>query len=435
MFSAACRILPSNTTEQVANRPKLLFITIDLPRDGGSGGQIASWRLLETYARVCDVDVIAIAPSGGEVHPELERLARRIELVRVRSFHFARARLRTIGRFLAAQFTSSPYRIAKFRNRRVSRVVQLWAAGGEYDLVHCDHLSAAQYRALLPNARAILMEHNVEWQILARLSEAHGRAFARLILRRDARRTRSWEAHALRRFDHVFTLSVDDRQELLRRCPDLPDRISVWPVPVRRSPIRDPREGNAVLTILVMGSLRSVGRVEGLRWLLREVWPGLRRVVPDARLEVVGADPPDDISGQDGRNGIRVHGYVESLDDILVRTDVCAIPLFVGGGIRIKVLELIARGIPCFGTEVALKGLGWLPGCLELDSAEHWTEALIAAADQRTSLRAEAAVGAAELASRHGARAAAGELDRVLSELRVIGVHHAPTELAFADVA
>jgi glycosyltransferase involved in cell wall biosynthesis len=400
-------------------RPRVLFITIDLPRNGGSGGQIASWRLLETYADICDVDLIAITPPGAEVHSDLEGLTGRVELIRLSSFHYARARLRTVGTFLLSQFTSRPYRLAKFRRRRVRQVVERWLADQRYDLVHCDHLSSAQYRSLLPNVPAILMEHNVEWQILRRHADARKRGPARAILRRDARRTRSYEARALRRFDHVFTLSEDDRQELLKRAPDRVDRITVWPIPVEESPVRRSRRADQPLSVLVLGSLRSIGRLDGLRWFLRDVWPQVRRRAPDARLEIVGADPPGDISARDGGEGIRVHGYVESIDEVLERIDLCAIPLFVGGGIRIKVLELIARGIPCLGTEVALKGVAWLPGCLEVNSPTDWTEALALGPAARAALEDDAASGAVELAERHSVLAAQCALGLVLSSLGI----------------
>jgi glycosyltransferase involved in cell wall biosynthesis len=422
-----------STTEPVAERrPRLLFITIDLPRDGGSGGQIASWRLLETYARACEIDVITVTPAGTKIHDELARIAGRVELVPTAQFHFARSKVRTIKTFLVSQLGPVPYRVAKFRSKKVAELVRRWEGERRYDLVHCDHLSTAQYRGLLPRVPAILMEHNVEWQILRRLAEARRNPLIRAVVRRDARRTQSYEANSLRSFDHVFTLSAEDRDELLRISPAIERTTSVWPLPIRAPTGPGPRPADRPLTILVLGSLRSVGRVDGLRWFLRAVWPGIRERVPDACLEIVGADPPEDIHRRDGDGGIRVHGYLESLDDVLERSDACAIPLFVGGGIRVKVLELIARGIPCFGTELALTGVNWLPGCIELGSPDEWIHALSGVSDQRVSLSILTLRGAAELGRRHGEGAARDELYRVLENLGVIARQDNPAPLAKA---
>ena len=200
---------------------------------------------------------------------------------------------------------------------------------------------------------------------------------------RSQRRLRYWQ------FEHVLVLSDLDREILLKERPELADRISVWPVPVRPHPAIQTDEGHP-FTVLILGSLRSIGRVHGLRWLVDEVWPKVRARVNDARLEVVGADPPADIRSRHGRDGISIHGFVEDLEPILARTDVCAIPLFIGAGIRIKVLEMVSRSIPCLGSPVALQGLDWLESSQMVDTPTEWIDALVATAANLESLRAQA---------------------------------------------
>jgi glycosyl transferase family 1 len=396
--------------------PNLLFFAVNVPLEDRSGGQIATWRLLESYARLGTVDVLALASPDARPHDDLESLARRVSVVPIPHFHHAESRTRSAALFLRSQFTRQPFRIAKFENRDAGQILRSWSESTDYAVAHFDHLSAAPYRALLPGVPAILANHNVEGQLAARLAQHQRNPLVRWLLDVDSRRTIASEASLLDRFDHTLVLSEHDRMALLALRPELAERLSVWPVPVSLGQFVE-ADRNRPFTVLVLGSLRSMGRLHGLRWLLENVWPGVRNRLKQARLEVVGAEPPADISSQHGNDGVYVHGYVDDLEPILARSDLCAIPLFIGGGIRIKVMELVCRGIPCMGTAVALQGLDWLQSGQQVDSAAEWITALVAAAGRIDALKARARRDAIELATRNSTEAATSHLARVLRDL------------------
>jgi glycosyltransferase involved in cell wall biosynthesis len=178
--------------------------------------------------------------------------------------------------------------------------------------------------------------------------------------------------------------------------------------------------------VLVLGPLQAGGRLEGLRWFLRAVWPGLRAGHPDARLLVVGAGAPADVRGLDGRDGIEVRGFVEDLDSVLSQADVCVMPLLAGGGIRIKVLELLPRGVPCLGTRVAVRGFGGVEGVYEANTPDEWLEALGRLARGPEQAREAALAGAAGLRSRFSLEATARALQDAFDRAREAG-NGAPT--------
>lgn len=376
-------------------RPRVLFVTADVPRDGGSGGQIVSWRLVQSYSRFCSVDVLALVAKDAAAPTALSVLAERVGLSTINGFYSANARARTLARFIGAQIAGPPFRIRKFASTGAAALLGEWRAQQTYDLVHCDHLSTAQYRSLFPETPAILMEHNVEWELFEHLAEQSNDPLRRCLLRREARSTRRYESASLGTFDHIFALSERDAALLRDARPDVRGRISVWPVPVSASaatrdrPLTPPR-------LLILGSLRSVGRLQGLRWFCHNVWPLVRRTYPDAALDIVGAQPPADVQALDGIDGVRVYGFLDDIDPLLDAVTVCVIPLFVGGGVRIKVLEMLVRGIPCIGSPVGLQGFEDLGGCCIVTAPSTWVTAL--GADSLASLRLGAARSSAALA-------------------------------------
>lgn len=401
--------------------PRILFITSDVPRAGGSGGQIVTWRLLEAFAALGTVDVLALTPPDPAPSPELTNLAGRIELISLPHFRFANARLQTALILGFALLRNEPFRIAKFKSRRATAVLKSWLSENKYDVIHCDHLASAPYRALAPETPATLLEHNVEWQQFSQLASQHPNPVVRAVLGADSRNTKAWDARALDRFAHVFVLSVDDRNLLLGSRPDLENRLSVWTIPVTVSPLPPPA-GRP--TFLVLGSLTSIGRLRGLRKFMAEVWGPFRERVPDARLEIVGAGAPADIRNLDGRDGVRVRGFVDDLEPILATVTACAIPLFVGSGVRVKVLELIARAIPCVGSATGLQGLMPLEGCVEASDPKEWVAALQDLAANPERGRDEARRGAEHLAIENSTARSTAQVKAVLSGLGLFeGTH------------
>jgi polysaccharide biosynthesis protein PslH len=401
----------------VSPKPRILFITSDVPRTGGSGGQIVTWRLLESFAALGTVDVLALTPPDPVPSPELSDLASKVELVPLPHFRAANTRPRTSLILASSLVRREPFRVTKFRSKDAVSVLRNWLDDSRYDLLHADHLASAQYRSLAPRVPATLMEHNVEWQQFSQLAAEHSNPAVRAVLRADSNNTRAWEARVLDDFGHVFVLSEDDRDRLLEARPDLGAKLSVWPIPVTVSPLPAPA---GPPTFLVLGTLTSVGRIRGLRWFLSEVWGKVREHVPEARLEIVGAEPPEDIRQRDGSDGIRVRGFVEDLEPILATVSACAIPLFVGSGVRVKVVELIARAIPCVGTSTGLQGLMPLEGCTEVAEPEEWAAALAAIAADPEGPRQQARRGAERLAIDNSASRSGVHLEAVLRDLRVL---------------
>jgi glycosyltransferase involved in cell wall biosynthesis len=400
-----------------SSRPRILFLTSDVPENGRSGGQIVSWRLLEALAEFGTVDVLVQAPTGERASAELEELAGKLELVPLRHFYYANSRVRTALILVRALLSRKPFRIVKSESKQVRSLIREWQEERQYDLICCDHLSSAAYRALAPTAPAILAEHDVEWQQFAQIASHQANPLVRTVLRMDSRRTRAWEAAALSAFDHVLVLSEGDRARLLADRPDLEAQISVWPIPVSGSPL--PAAAGPP-TFLVLGSLTPVGRIHGLRWFISNVWDEVRARIPDARLTIVGSKPPADIRDLDGSKGICVHGFVEDLDSVLATTSACVIPLFIGSGVRVKVLELIARAVPCVGTPVGLQGLMPLDGCFEITGPDQWARTLAEIASDPEGSRAQARRGGEQLARQNSHAEARAHVESVLCGLGVL---------------
>jgi glycosyltransferase involved in cell wall biosynthesis len=396
-----------------SDAPRVLFLTTSVPRDGETGGQIASWRVLRAYATFAQVDVLALTPPGAQVPPELSDLAHRVATVPVPGFYYQHARLRLLGTLARSQLGGLPYRIAKFYRPEARRIVADWAGQTDYALIHCDHLATTPYATRASGTPFVLADYDVESNELSSFAAAQSNPLSRAVLRREARRTRAAEGAAVARAARVFAVSEEDARLLSQDDPRLAEKISALPVPLPEAdPV--PRRPGSPFGLLVLGPLQAGGRLEGLRWLLSAVWPRVRAEHPDARLLVVGAGAPDEIRARDGRDGIEVRGFVEDLDAVLSEIDLCVMPLLSGGGIRIKILESLPRGVPCLGTEVAVRGFAGVPGVLEANAPDEWLAIVNDVVARPDEFRHAALAGAAALRPRFSLEATAAALELTL---------------------
>ena len=123
-------------------------------------------------------------------------------------------------------------------------------------------------------------------------------------------------------------------------------------------------------TLLFLGSFRHLPNVEALQWFLKEVFPKIRAAEPRAKLVIVGSDPPPRHSLRDAE-AIEMIGFVEDVRTPLAQYSVFVCPILAGSGIRVKLLEAFAAGIPVVSTRVGAEGLAYRDGdvCALADDA------------------------------------------------------------------
>lgn len=190
--------------------------------------------------------------------------------------------------------------------------------------------------------------------VQARLALASGPR--RALLRRELQRVKRYESTQYRRFGHVVVVSTADRDALLEQDPAL--RITVIPNGVdtarfapRPDAIVDPSR------LVFTGGMGYPPNVDAAEFLAREVLPRVRSSRPDARLVVVGREPSPRVRALSQLDGVSVTGEVPELQPWLVGSRVYVCPMRTGTGIKNKLLEAMACGVPCVATPLAIQGL------------------------------------------------------------------------------
>jgi glycosyltransferase involved in cell wall biosynthesis len=287
-----------------------------------------------------------------------------------------------IGR-LAALAGSLPVSVATDRSPEGSRMIGA-ALKEKPDLVVVDFPHAA---VLLPpalDAPSVIFTHNVEAEIFARQVDVTT-GLRRAVWRGQARKMRAFEARTLRRFDTVIAVSERDAH-ILRSSYGLADVAMIdtgVDVDFHAATVPCAQDGIGPTggTIVFSGAMDSRSNIDGVTFLMDEVWPLVIRARPGARAVIIGRNPPDPLVAKAARRRLawRFTGFVDDIRPEFAAGDVAVIPLRVGSGTRIKGFEAMAMGRPVVSTPLGVEGLPVVAGrhFLEAASADAFAAAIV----------------------------------------------------------
>jgi glycosyltransferase involved in cell wall biosynthesis len=244
-------------------------------------------------------------------------------------------------------------------------------------------IQAAPHRPLI-----ICDWHNIESELMSRYSEREGNLLRRAYAHRTARLMRNFEQRALDEFDaHV---SVSDRDAERLHKLNSKARIFVIENGVDAAHYADEQLDHAARTaqrvphdtpnrIVFVGSMDYHANIDGALGFSREVWPRLRERKPDFTFTIVGRDPPSEVRELESLPGIEVTGTVDDVRPYYREAVAAVVPLKVGGGSRLKILEAMAAGVPVISTTLGAEGLAVEPdkNILIGDTDEKMIEAIV----------------------------------------------------------
>jgi glycosyltransferase involved in cell wall biosynthesis/GT2 family glycosyltransferase len=405
--------------ERVSTRPRVLWVTYEPPDRSLGGGNIRQAHLVELLANTFDITLLTAAPLRDEaVRAAVTRLVE-IELPPVATYR-SRASQRW-GSLLAAavpRATSETW-VNRGARRALRRALHTEAA--EHDLIVINHpaLYSLIDRDLSDAIWVAHTAHVTSERVRHELATTTGLR-QRWLLDRDARKARAAERRAAASYDAFIVVSDADAALVgggahqHARGPVIIAPNGVDADRVQPSPI--PAEPRIVLT----GSLHYGPNTDGAIWFATEVFPLVRAVVPNAIFEIVGLHPPPAVRALAHREGVEVHGDVDSVLPHLARARVAVVPVRAGTGTRLKALEYLAAGRPVVGTSIGLEGLHIVDGthALVRDTASSMAAAVVDLLESGESGRTLATAGRRLVEDRFRwttiATALAGDLAQVL---------------------
>ena len=355
---------------------RLLFLALSFPLPANNGHKIRTWALLRALAAEGhEVSLLAFAREDETMEGEssLGAVCRDVDIVPL----VARTVLyrRDIAGRLASVPSPRPYGVTRFESAAMRDKIVARIRREPFDAIVCDVFTIANVPPI--SIPIIVNNENVEHVLLRRYLPHEPNPVKRAYASLEALKMERWERRAWARAAVAMACSDVDRRTISRLCPECPTVI----VPnVVDAETYMPNGAGQAGRVLFQGGMDWFPNQDAAAYFISEILPTVRSLVPHVRFVVAGRNPSPTLLRRFARiTDVEFTGTVPDMRDELAKAAVCAVPLRIGSGTRLKILEAAAMARAVVSTPIGMEGLGFTDGwdILVADGPHAFAHALV----------------------------------------------------------
>jgi sugar transferase (PEP-CTERM/EpsH1 system associated) len=346
---------------------KILVLAPQWPDPARQGAAIRNLHILRYLAKRHRVSLLTFRPEGPMDTSNIPQICDYAEALPM-------PRRTTRNRVLKLATSSLPDMAWRLHSEAMQRKLEELCDSVYFDAVHVEGIEMVPYGLMAlrldPLAWMTYDAHNAEYMIQRRAFTTdvpQARRLPRAIYSLSQWwRLRQYESRIAGMSKHVVTVSPADSAALARLSLRLRERITLMPNgvdPERWSPEAVAPEPMMAPEALVFdGSMDFRPNVDAARWFASEVWPLVREERPDAHFYIVGRNPVPEVLTLADRPGVTVTGPVDDMRPWVAGASVYVVPMRMGGGVRLKVLQAMSMARPIVSTAMGAEGIAARPG-------------------------------------------------------------------------
>ena len=355
--------------DQSPERLRVLFVSPYPIYPPTHGGGVFMYQTIRELARLCELHAIVLLdyPEERAAHEELDRMCASTEYMVRR------------GGLPRGGAAPEPHAVREFRDPDLAWLIHRQIYTCKIDVLQLEYTVMGQYAGQFHRIPSILFEHDVYFQSIARRLPFMSDPAEKMLARWEYLRALRYELRLLPKLDRIQVCSADNGGYLLSFLPKLKGRIDDgFRAGVDTSLYEFRAQGREPFTMLFLGNFRHAPNMEALDWFVGQVLPHVLSGEPRARLMVAGSEMPARNS-LPRADAIEVIGFVEDVREPLERYALFVCPILSGSGVRVKLLEAFAAGIPVVSTRLGAEGLTAQDGeiCALADSPDEFARRVI----------------------------------------------------------
>lgn len=346
----------------------LLLVTLVFPYPINDGGKSGTFRMIDVLREnhkvtlICpesrekhlselrtlwpDVNIIPFkkTPGGKKDHPVIDffktLLGRKLKLEK--------------HQVLASEMQLSTSNLENFYFGNLLEIFIKEAQSGKYNLIQVDFIDLAPLVHFIPKGvPSVFVHHELRYKRMMR--ERDTLQETNEVDEWKIQNTKVLEIGLINRYDKVVCLTEIDRRVLLEDGV-YPYKLEVSPLPMilNEHAINQPFKFRNRLVFL--GPDQHYPNLDGIDWFLKNCWEQLRSLNPGLTLSVVGKWSEEKQKWFEHYEGVKFEGFVPNLEDVM-EGSIMIVPLRIGSGMRMKILEGVSYHVPIVSTSIGAEGL------------------------------------------------------------------------------
>jgi len=329
---------------------KILAVLLSPPVPATAGHRVRNRSLLRALAlEGHEVTVVAFASSQEITEPSREFRGLCHE------YHLLPAPEGSSLRRLLAVLGSKPYGAVRLTVPAMRTLVEEQLAKTDFDTILCDDCYMAGNIPAGNRVPVVLNKHDITCRIVRQFAAAERNPFKKIYASLEAAKIERLEAAACDMAEAVAVCSACDGDVLREISPNVRQFVVPNVVDVEKYAPAGAGDGR---TVLFVGAMDWLPNQDGADFLVFDILPRLRQLVPSVRVVLAGRNPsPEFISRFASFPDVTFTGTVAELRPIIARSAVCVVPLRIGSGTRLKILEASAMAKPVVSTALGAEGL------------------------------------------------------------------------------
>ncbi|MBI4039590.1 glycosyltransferase [Candidatus Daviesbacteria bacterium] len=390
---------------------KILMITPYLPYPLVSGGQIRTYNLLKKLKDRHEITLFAFIRRQEERQhvSQLSKFCHKIVLVERRpAWSFFNISI--------AGFSPFPFIIAIYYSRTVKKLLTQELKERAYDLIHAETFYTMPNlpRSTVP---ILLVEQTIEFLVYQHFVEELKIFFLKPLLYLDVLKIKLWEKYFWQKASRVVAMSQADQEIMKQTSPGLQVDIVPNGVDIEFFSSQHKEEESPPM-ILFVGNFSWLQNREAAVVLVKEVWPYIKKEIPEAKIWIVGRNPSDSIKKL-ASDSVIVDESQEDIRQAYRRASILVAPIKGGGGTRYKILEAMASRLPVITTSIGIEGLDAKDGreVIIRDDAKLIAQATVELLKDRTKYQQIADSAHLFVAQKYNWSNIANKLDRIYQEV------------------
>jgi glycosyltransferase involved in cell wall biosynthesis len=333
----------------------ILLVSLTVPVPATNGHKMRTWSLIRALAAQGHKTTVLCFASRRESTDDLSDLYRVCESVELVPLETESLSSSSVLHRLYKVFHPVPYGVLRFCSKQMRRRIAYHINSNRPDLVVAE---TAYSMINIPAAISVpvaIDHHNIESLILKRYCNVERRFFPRLYAALEYVKMLAWDKKVCRNADLQFACSLVDREQVLSLCstancaviPNTVELNEYSPTP----PVQEP-------TLLYVGGLDWLPNRDAIEFFVQEIFPSICKEVEGVRFVVAGRNPPAEFERRIRRvKGVELVANARDIRDVFSRAAVFVVPLRIGSGTRLKILEAAAMGKAIVSTSLGAEGL------------------------------------------------------------------------------